>query len=151
MATMGTYAGLMDTLGSDDIAVWHACKAIGTTVIQRISADLTSATGLSGADWGVISRLEDLGGGRLGQQELTLSMGLTKGAMSNQLSRMVARALVQREKESGSVTVVLTDHGRSLLQQARPIHARAVRTHLLDRLSPDERDTLVRIAALISA
>ncbi|MFF7638302.1 MarR family winged helix-turn-helix transcriptional regulator [Kitasatospora sp. NPDC008050] len=139
-----------EPLSSDELALWHACKALGTVVTQQVGAALTAATGLSGTDYGVISRLADLGPGRLGQQALTDSMGLSKGAMSHQLTRMTHRGLVLREKSGSASTVILTDHGHTLLQQARPVHAEAVRSQLLDRLTADERATLLRIATRLA-
>jgi DNA-binding MarR family transcriptional regulator len=94
----------------------------------------------------VISRLADLGGGRLGQQVLTESMQLTKGAMSHQLTRMAERGLITREKGASGVTVVLTAQGRDVLASARPVHAAAVREHLTGRLSAEERGVLLRVA-----
>ncbi|WP_433478732.1 MarR family winged helix-turn-helix transcriptional regulator [Spirillospora sp. CA-142024] len=118
-------------------------------VTRRVITDITAGTGLSGADYGVIYRLDDQGGA-LGQRALTESMQLTKGAMSHQLTRMTERGLVRREKGPAGTTVVLTDHGRAMLGQARPVHAGAVRRHLLDRLTAQDRDTLVRVAALLA-
>jgi DNA-binding MarR family transcriptional regulator len=135
-------AGLSD----DEQALWHAVKSLGSTVVRRIGVDLAAATGLSGADYGVISRLADLGGGRLGQQVLTESMQLTKGAMSHQLTRMAERGLITREKGASGVTVVLTAQGRDVLASARPVHAAAVREHLTGRLSAEERGVLLRVA-----
>jgi DNA-binding MarR family transcriptional regulator len=134
-------------LSEGEMAVWHAVKSLGGTVVRRISADVTVATGLSGADYGVISRLAHLGGGRLGQQALAESMQLTKGAMSHQLTRMAERGLVRRDKGPAGVTVVLTPHGREQLARARPVHAAAVREHLIGRLSAEERAVLLRVAA----
>ncbi|WP_160161489.1 MarR family winged helix-turn-helix transcriptional regulator [Embleya hyalina] len=139
----------MHSLGSEDLAVWHACKTLGMVVTRRVVTDITAGTGLSGADYGVVYRLDDHGGA-LGQQALTASMQLTKGAMSHQLTRMTERGLVLREKGPTGTTVVLTDHGRAMLHQARPVHAGAVRRHLLDRLTAQDRDALVRIAALLA-
>lgn len=139
----------MDPLSSEDLAVWHACKTLDMLVTRRVITDITASTGLSGADYGVIYRLDDHGGA-IGQRALTESMQLTKGAMSHQLTRMTERGLVQREKGPNGTTVVLTDHGRAMLLQARPAHADAVRKHLLDRLSVQDRDALVRIAALLA-
>ncbi|WP_214412591.1 MarR family winged helix-turn-helix transcriptional regulator [Sphaerisporangium fuscum] len=139
----------MNALSSDDLAVWHACKTLGMVVTRRVITDITAGTGLSGTDYGVIYRLEDHGGS-LGQQALTESMQLTKGAMSHQLTRMTERGLVHREKGPTGTTVLLTEHGRAMLHQARPVHARAVREHLLDRLSPQDREALLRMAALLT-
>jgi DNA-binding MarR family transcriptional regulator len=140
--TGGTVAGLND----GELAVWHAVKSLGNTVVRRIGVDITAATGLSGADYGVISRLADLGDGRLGQQALTESMQLTKGAMSHQLTRMAERGLITRVKGPAGVTVVLTAYGRDQLDRARPVHAAAVRAHLIGRLSAEERAVLLRVA-----
>ncbi|MFF5205102.1 MarR family winged helix-turn-helix transcriptional regulator [Streptosporangium sp. NPDC000396] len=139
----------MNPLSSDDLAVWHACKTLGMVVTRRVVTDITAGTGLSGADYGVIYRLE-AHGGSMGQQALADSMHLTKGAMSHQLTRMTERRLVQREKGPTGTNVELTEHGRAMLHQARPVHAKAVREHLLDRLSPQDRHALLRIAALLT-
>ena len=136
----------MGGLSDDELAVWHAVKSLGSTVVRRIGVDIAAATGLSSADYGVISRLADLGDGRLGQHVLTESMQLTKGAMSHQLTRMAERGLITRDKSAAGVTVVLTAHGRDQLARARPVHATAVREHLLARLSDEERTVLVRVA-----
>jgi DNA-binding MarR family transcriptional regulator len=136
----------MPGLSEDEAAVWHAVKSLGSTVVRRIGVDIAAATGLSGADYGVISRLDDLGDGRLGQQALTESMQLTKGAMSHQLTRMAERGLITREKGASGVTVVLTGNGRDVLARARPVHAAAVREHLTGRLSAEERGVLLGVA-----
>jgi DNA-binding MarR family transcriptional regulator len=139
-------AGLSD----DEQALWHAVKSLGSTVVRRIGVDITAATGLSGTDYGVVSRLADLGDGRLGQQALTESMQLTKGAMSHQLTRMAERGLITRDKGAAGVTVVLTAHGRDVLARARPVHAAAVREHLIGRLTAAERVVLVRVAGRLA-
>lgn len=133
-------------LSEDELAVWHAVKSLGSAVVRRIGADLTAATGLSGTDYGVISRLADLGGGRMGQQALADSMQLTKGAMSHQLTRMAKRGLIARDKGPTGVTVTLTGHGQDQLRRARPVHAAAVRQHLIGTLSGHEQDVLLRVA-----
>jgi DNA-binding MarR family transcriptional regulator len=140
----------MAGLSEDEAAVWHAVKSLGSTVVRRIGVDIAAATGLSGTDYGVISRLADLGDGRLGQQALAESMQLTKGAMSHQLTRMAERGLITREKGAAGVTVVLTSQGQDVLARARPVHAAAVREHLTRRLSAEEREVLLRVAARLA-
>jgi DNA-binding MarR family transcriptional regulator len=48
------------------------------------------------------------------------------------------------------VLVALIPAGRGLLARARPVHAVAVREHLLNRLSEEERTMLVRVAARLA-
>lgn len=60
---MDVISNTTEPLSGDELALWHACKTLGTVVTQRVGAALTAATGLSGTDYGVISRLADLGAG----------------------------------------------------------------------------------------
>jgi DNA-binding MarR family transcriptional regulator len=139
----------VEPLSAEELQVWHACKTLGDTVTGRIGTDLAAA-GLSGSEYGILSRLDDLGDGRLGQQALADSMRWAKSRMSHQLTRMAARGLVRRDQGPTGVLVVLTAAGRDLLARARPVHAAAVREHLLDRLSAAEQKTLMRIAARLA-
>jgi DNA-binding MarR family transcriptional regulator len=136
----------MDSLSPDELQVWQACRALGDRVGRRVGAELADAVGLSGSEFGLLKRLDELGGGRLGQQALADAMRWAKSRMSHQLTRMAARGIVRREKGAGGVVVVLTPEGRELLARARPVHAAAVREHLIDRLTEPERALLVTIA-----
>jgi DNA-binding MarR family transcriptional regulator len=140
----------VDALSPDELQVWQACKALSHGVTRRIDAELTAATGLSGSEYGLLSRLEELGDGRLGQQALADALGWAKSRMSHQLTRMAARGIVDREKGQTGMIVVLTPDGRDLLARARPVHAAAVREYLIDLLGEHERAVLVRIAARLT-
>ncbi|GAB2546040.1 MarR family winged helix-turn-helix transcriptional regulator [Nocardia heshunensis] len=140
----------MSELTPEDLTIWHACKTLGDQVTRRVAADITAASGMSGTDYGVLSRVADLGGGRLRQQALTASMQLNKGAMSHQLTRMQERGLIRRERVPGGIDIVLTAAGTTALDALRPIHAAAVRRHLLDRLGPEDRTALRRMAAALA-
>jgi len=146
---MTTMIVAVEPLNAEELRVWHAGKTLGDTVTSRIGADLATV-GMSGSEYGILSRLDELGDGRLGQQALADSMRWAKSRMSHQLTRMAARGLVRRDRGPAGVLVALTPAGRDLLARARPVHAAAVREHLLDRLSEEERTVLVRIAARLA-
>ena len=95
--------------------------------------------GLSDPGYGVLSRLADLGGGQLRQQDLADSMGWDKSHLSHHLTRMQQRGLVERQPSGDAVTVRLTPAGRVVLDQAVPVHAAAVRRHLLSRLTAEQQ------------
>ncbi|WP_327139081.1 MarR family winged helix-turn-helix transcriptional regulator [Nocardia sp. NBC_01327] len=139
----------MAPLSDDELAAWHACKALGDQVTRRVGADIAAETGYSGTDYGVLSRVAELGGGSLRQQTLADSIGLHKGALSHQLTRMESRDLIRRERARGGVEVVLTAQGEQALRRVRPVHAAAVRKYLLDRLTDQDRAALLRIAAAL--
>ena len=124
-----------EPLSPQELAVWHAWKAMTETVRGLVARDISEATGLSDPDYGILSRLSDLGGGRLRQHQLAASMNWDKSRLSHQLSRMQQRGLIDRARSGeGTVGVTITREGRAALGRARPVHASAVRRHLLEPL-----------------
>jgi DNA-binding MarR family transcriptional regulator len=61
---------------------------------------------------------------------------------------MQDRGLVLRQvaENDAGVLIVMPPTGREVLDRAYPVHAKAVRRHLLDRLTPDELRMLDAIA-----
>lgn len=117
----------------------------------RVGRDIAEAAGLSGPEFGVLSRLASLGKGELRQQALARMMNWDKSRLSHQLTRMQERGLIERRRKGDArvVLVVLTEYGRERLKAARPIHAASVRRNLLSRLTPEQTVVLVRISNLL--
>ena len=137
-------------LSPQELRVWHAFKLMGEDVMERVGRDIAEATGLSGPDFGVLSRLAGHGNGEMRQQTLAESMGWDKSRLSHHLTRMQARQLiVRREAEKRVVQVVITKQGRSKLDAARPVHAESVRRNLLSRLSAQQIETIVRVSNIL--
>lgn len=137
-------------LSPHELRVWHAFRLMNEDVLARVGQDIAQATGLSGPEFAVLSRLEAFGHGEMRQQELARVMGWDKSRLSHQLNRMERRSLVERRPgESKVVLVVLTKLGREKLDRARPIHAHSVRKNLLNRISPEQTATIVRISNLL--
>ncbi|GAA1889412.1 MarR family winged helix-turn-helix transcriptional regulator [Williamsia serinedens] len=136
-----------DVLEPDEVAIWHAFKRMGESVSAAVERDILAASGLTGPEFGVLTRLVDLGDGRLRQQELATSMRWDKSRLSHQITRMQKRDLVSRNAvDASTVMVEITDAGRDALVPARPAHAESIRAHLLDRL--DERGRAEFAAAM---
>jgi DNA-binding MarR family transcriptional regulator len=131
-----------ELLDAEEMSLWHAWKLAADAVRARVAADITAATGLSDADFGVLTRVADLGGGRMRQNALAQSMGWHRSRLSHQLARMEQRDLLTRHGVDGGVEVQLTDTGRDRADAARPVHAAAVRRHLIDRLDSAQRRQL---------
>jgi DNA-binding MarR family transcriptional regulator len=137
-------------LSPHEFRVWHAFKLMGEDVLGRVGRDISEATGLSGPDFGVLSRLAALGKGEMRQQRLAESMGWEKSRLSHQLTRMQERELIERRvTDERVVLVVMTDYGREKLNAARPIHAGSVRRNLLSRLSQEQIETIVRVSNIL--
>jgi DNA-binding MarR family transcriptional regulator len=127
------------------MALWQAWKRAADTVRARIAEDINAAVGLSDADFGILTRIAEIGDGRMRQNALAESMGWHRSRLSHQLSRMEQRGLVTRRPVEGGVEVKLTGTGRDLALLARPVHGAAVRRHLIDRLDPAQRRQLRHI------
>ena len=93
----------------------------------------------------MLTRLQDAGAGRLRQSELAAATGWHRSRLSHHLKRMQERGLVNREEVPGGVDVRLTTMGRAALLRARPVHADAVRRHLVQALPARERERLLTI------
>jgi DNA-binding MarR family transcriptional regulator len=137
-------------LSPRELRVWHAFLFMGEDVLGRVGRDIAQETGLSGPEFGVLSRLAAIGKGEMRQRALARVMGWDKSRLSHQLTRMQQRTLIERHHIGGkAVLVVLTELGREKLDAARPIHADSVRRNLLSRLTPEQIDTIVRVSNLL--
>jgi DNA-binding MarR family transcriptional regulator len=137
-------------LSPRELRVWHAFMLMGEDVLGRVGRDIAQVTGLSGPEFGVLSRLAAIGKGEMRQQALASVMSWDKSRLSHQLTRMQERKLIERRPtERKSVLVALTALGREKLDAARPIHADSVRRNLLSRLTQEQVDTIVRVSNLL--
>src|SRR5215472_19031532 len=126
-------------LSPRELRVWHAFLFMGEDVLGRVGRDLTQATGLSGPEFGVLSRLAAIGKGKMRQQTLARVMNWDKSRLSHQLTRMQRRGLINRRHTGvNTVLVVLTKLGREKLGSALPIQAESVRRNFLSRLTPEQ-------------
>ena len=133
-------------LSPSQLGLWRAFKRAHELVLSRIEGELQERADLSGPELGVLSRLVELGAGQLRQQRLADSMHWEKSRLSHQLSRMAARGLVTRKRDSAKfVTVVITRSGQRMLAAARLVHAEAIRTHLLEAIPARDHARLARV------
>src|SRR5580698_1626400 len=135
----------MKQLSPQEFRVWHAFRLMHEDVLARVGRDIAQATGLSGSEFGVLSRLAAPSKGELRQQVLAGMMGWDKSRLSHQLTRMQERSLIERRRVDGkTVLITITELGREKLDAARPVHAASVRRNLLSRLTQEQTDTIVR-------
>jgi DNA-binding MarR family transcriptional regulator len=139
-----------ELLSPKELRIWHAFRSMSGDVLGRVGRDLIKATGLSGAEFGVLSRLASLGKGEMRQQDLADCMGWDKSRLSHQLTRMQERGFIDRQRaDKHGIVVKLAEQGKKTLKAAMPIHAASVRKHLLSRLSTEQVTTMVGISNLL--
>jgi DNA-binding MarR family transcriptional regulator len=139
----------VDPLTESEAELWHAWQAASESLSQ-VSSEVATETGLSEPDLTVLTRLQDVGGGRLRQSELAASTGWHRSRLSHHLRRMQERGLVDRTEVPGGVDVRLTTMGRAAVHKARPVHADAVRRHLVRARPARDRERLLTILRKLS-
>jgi DNA-binding MarR family transcriptional regulator len=138
------------SLTPQELRLWRAFQDMGEEVRGRVGRDISEATGLSGPEFGVLSRLLGFGHGEMRQQELAKVMKWEKSRLSHQLTRMVDRRLIKRETTDGTVVIGLTKLGREKLTAAIPVRDQSVKRHFLLRLTQDQIDTITLVSNLLS-
>lgn len=130
-------------------ATWRAYRRMRARLDLQLARDLANDSGLSESDYDVLSAVSEADGQRLRLKELADSMLWSQSRLSHHIARMQQRGLVVREEcasDGRAVVIALTPEGWRTIQQAAPGHVESVRRHLIDLLTPEEIETLGRIA-----
>ncbi len=138
------------SLTPQELRIWWTFQDMAEDVRARVGRDISEASGLSGPEFGVLSRLVGLGNGEMRQQELAKVMKWEKSRLSHQLTRMEDRRLIKREAGDDAVLIKLTKLGRQKLTEALPVRAESVKRHFLSRLTQDQLDMVMLISSLLS-
>ncbi|MEV8535309.1 MarR family winged helix-turn-helix transcriptional regulator [Streptomyces sp. NPDC051211] len=131
---------------------WLAWRRMFPLVNAQIARDMGQDSGLSEADYDVLSRLSESPGRRGRISGLAERMLWSRSRLSHQLTRMEQRGLVRREEvaEDGrGAEVVLTEAGLAVIVEAAPRHVASVRRHLIDILTPDQLEALAEMGETI--
>ena len=137
-------------LDERQLRAWQTFFQMQEHLRSRIEQQLQASSGLSLADYSVLSVLSGAPGGRLRAYCLSATLGWEKSRLHHQLTRMCRRGLAERHAgESRASYVQITPQGLTTLQQAAPQHSRHVRRLVIDRLRPDQLDQLAEISAAI--
>jgi DNA-binding MarR family transcriptional regulator len=115
----------------------------------QIARDLADDSGLSVADYDVLSALSSTEGYRWRLQALAGRMLWSKSRLSRHISRMEQRGLVTREEcttDARGAFVVLTAVGMQTIVDAAPEHVESVRRHFIDLLTEEQISALEAIA-----
>lgn len=139
-------------LSVDEQRAWRAYVAMSDRLAARLNRDLQADSGMSMADFAVLVQLSEHVDARMRILELARAMQWEKSRLSHQLSRMIARGLIERSSCSADrrgTFVVLTEAGRASVEAAAPKHVESVRRYLFEGLSPDQVRALGEIATSV--
>ena len=123
-----------------------------TLLDLQIARDLKRDSGLSEADYDVLSTLSESPDGSWRANAFAARLLWSTSRLAHQIGRMEQRGLVERrgaDDDARGAVVALAPHGRATLEAAAPPHVASVRRHLIDVLTPAEIRALDRIAGKV--
>ena len=128
-------------------AAWVAVSAAHTMVTGQLSAALAESCGLSINEFEILLQVSRAAGPGLRPGLLGSAVRLTQPSLSRAVARLERRGWLRRSGAPGDgrgVLVTITPAGREVLGRAAGLHARIIRTLLLDQLDPGEQELLAR-------
>jgi DNA-binding MarR family transcriptional regulator len=131
---------------------WRGYRGMRARLDLQITRDLARDSGLSDADYDVLSNLSEVEGHRWRVGDLAARMLWSQSRLSHHIARMQQRGLVTREEcpsDGRGAFVVLTEQGLRTIVQAAPPHVASVRRHFIDLLTPEQLATLAAIAETV--
>lgn len=126
-------------LSATDDAAWRGFLRAHDAVLDKIDADLEADAGLSLGEFEVLDHLATAPEHQLRMNELASLTRLSPSGLTRRFDALVRRGWVTRSKatqDGRGILAGVTVKGLTKVAEARPVHARAVRTHFLGRLDP---------------
>ncbi|MEU0566007.1 MarR family transcriptional regulator [Nonomuraea sp. NPDC005983] len=124
---------------------WLGYRRMFLLLNRQVARDLARESGLSEADYDVLSNLSEAPGASMRLTELAAHMKWSKSRLSHHLTRMQQRGLVTRREhpsDGRGAVIVLTDEGLRTIQEAAPGHVASVRRHFIDLLTPEQLEAI---------
>ena len=128
-------------LTAEEQRVWRAYRGLSVLLEDTLDQQLRHDTGLSHLYYSVLVFLSDEPEQRLRMTDLAERLKVARSRLTYVISRMADEGWVRREGSPGDKRgqlAVLTDTGRTVLEQAAPGHVATVRAAVFDRLSPEQ-------------
>jgi DNA-binding MarR family transcriptional regulator len=128
-------------LDAEEQRAWRAYMYSWMLLEDRLDRELTREAGISHAYYEILVQLSETEGRALRMSELADRCLSSRSRLSHAVSRLEERGWVRRQvcaEDGRGQLAVLTDEGFAALEEAAPIHVESVRSHLFDRLSPEQ-------------
>lgn len=141
-------------LTDSQMTAWESYQRMRVRLAGRLGRELASKTGLSEADFEILTALITSPDDSVRALALRCGLEWEKSRLSHQLRRMEERGLVTREEcvedNRGSV-VRVTETGRTRAAEAQAYYEEAVRQYVVDVLSAEQLAALGAISETILA
>jgi DNA-binding MarR family transcriptional regulator len=131
---------------------WRRYRRMRTLLDLEIARDLHRDSGLSEADYDVLSTLSEKPEGRWRARDLAAQLLWSTSRLAHHVGRMEQRGLIARQPcadDARGALIILTEQGLAALEAAAPPHVASVRRHMIDLLTDEEVAALDTIAGKV--
>ena len=136
-----------------DSRAWRAFHKIGTSLLPHLGRQITSHSGISGAEYVVLVALSELTVPTVNLNRLATGLGWETSRMSHQISRMEEAGLVRKTKnieDSRCFDVSITAKGRKIAEAAIPMQSKEINHCFSEVLTEAQMKSLIEISEAIS-
>jgi DNA-binding MarR family transcriptional regulator len=133
---------------------WLGYRRMRALLDLQLTRDLARNSGLSEADYDVLSSVSEAAGHSMRLGDLAAHMLWSKSRLSHHVARMERRGLVARQdcaSDGRGAVLTLTEAGWQAIRDAAPGHVESVRTHFLDLLTAEQVQALAGITETVLA
>jgi DNA-binding MarR family transcriptional regulator len=131
---------------------WRRYRRMRMLLDLQIARDLHRDSGLSEADYDVLSTLSEKPEGCWRARDLAAQLLWSTSRLAHHVGRMEQRGLVARQPcadDARGALISLTEQGRATLRKAAPPHVASVRRHMMDLLTAEEVAALDTVAGKV--
>lgn len=136
-------------LSTEDQKVWRTYLRATQEVQNKLDRDL-AASGLSLNEYEVMVVLSEQPDHTIRMSALADDLVNSRSRLTHTVHRMERKGFVERTAcvdDGRGVNCRLTDEGFAFLSEVAPIHVESVRTHIFDRLTPQQAAAMGEILA----
>lgn len=140
-------------MNDTEFRAWVGLLRSHAHLVRTLDCELRAAHDLPLTSYEVLLFLQRSQTGELRMSDLTRTLVLTPGGITRLVDRLAESGLVRRRRCSEDARVsyaVITDKGRTRLEEARETHLAGVRSHFLERFDADELAQLAEAFARIA-
>lgn len=137
-----------------DSKAWRAFHKIGTSLLPHLGRQITTHSGISGAEYVVLVALSELTTPSVNLNRLAQGLGWEISRMSHQVSRMEESGLVKKTKnqlDSRCFDVSITAKGRKIAESAIPLQSKEINHCFSEVLTQAQLRSLIEISEAISS
>jgi DNA-binding MarR family transcriptional regulator len=133
--------GVPRWLDDDERRTWIGFLYAQMLLMEQIEQDLQRDAGMPLAYYQILVTLSEHPDRAMRMSSLARSLFFSRSRLSHAVDRLERSGWVRRDtcaEDGRGAIAVLTDEGFATLEAAAPQHVESVRTHLFDRLTPEQ-------------